>query len=86
MFVIALALVLVTVACIVVLMEASRSVVPTVGPSHPVATYAVTPGAPTAAPAVPTQRTAGDTARAVAAYGFIADLPAEKNAVVNVNL
>ena len=50
-------------------------------------THAVTPTeVPLTGPVVPTQRTAGDSARAAAAYGFIADLPTEKTSAVQVNL
>jgi len=83
MLVIALALVMVSVACAVLLTEASRTVVPLVAPSailSPNATEPVT------GPTVPTQRTAGDSARAAAAYGFIADLPAENSQGVQINL
>jgi hypothetical protein len=86
MLVIALALVLVAVACAVLLTEASRSVVPLVGSDAHVFTHAATPAEPTVAgPTVPTQRTASESARAAATYGYIADLPAESTPVVRVN-
>ena len=87
MLVIALALVLVAVACAVLLTEASRSVVPLVGPDARILTHAATPAEPTSAgPTVPTQRTSTESARAAATYGFIADLPAESKPTVRVNL
>jgi len=85
MLVIALVLFLVAVGCAVLLTEASRSLVPLVGPDAQILTHSATP-TEAAAPVVPAQRTPGDSARAVAAYGFIADLPAENAAVVRVNL
>ena len=87
MLVIALALVLVAVACAVLLTEASRSVVPLVGPDAQILTHAATPAEPTSAGrTVPTQRTASESARAAATYGFIADLPTESTPVLRVNL
>lgn len=85
MLLIALVLVLVAAACAVLVAEASRSVVPLVGPHSQILTHSATP-ADVAGPSVPTQRTASDSARAVAAYGFIAELPAEKTHTVRVNL
>lgn len=77
MLVIALALVLLAAACAVVLIEASRSVIPTMAPivrqTAPVAPINV----------IPAQRLAGELGSAKAdsahrAYAFIAELPAEK--------
>ena len=85
MLVIAVVLVLVAIGCAVLVAEASRSVVPLVGPGAQILTHSATP-TEAAAPVVPAQRTPGDSARAVAAYGFIAELPAEKTAAVRVNL
>ena len=85
MLVIALVLVLVAAACAVLVAEASRSVVPLVGPDAQILTHSATP-ADVAGPTVPTQRTATESARAAAAYGFIAELPAEKSNTLRVNL
>ena len=85
MLVIATVLVLVAIGCAVLVAEASRSVVPLVGPGAQILTHSATPAEPVAK-TVPTQRTASDSARAAAAYGFIADLPAEKTDAVRINL
>jgi len=88
MLVIALVLVLFAVGCAVLVTEASRDLVPIVGPNSLLLT-ASTP-APAAdqatAPVVPTQRTSTESTRAAATYGFIADLPAELSTTVQVNL
>lgn len=61
MLVIAVAFVLVTVAAVVLLSEASRSLVPPVGPgSEPITTHAATPAAARVPLQVPVQRTAAD--------------------------
>jgi hypothetical protein len=86
MLVIALVLFLIAVGCAVLITEASRSLVPIVGPDAQILTHAATPVDNPVGPTVPTQRTASESARAAATYGFIAELPAEKNAVVRVNL
>lgn len=85
MLVIALVLVLVAVGCAVLITEASRSLVPVVGPDTQIFTHAATP-VDQPAPAIPTQRTATESARAAATYGFIAELPAETTNTVRVNL
>ncbi|RNL81333.1 hypothetical protein [Nocardioides marmorisolisilvae] len=85
MLVIALVLVLIAVGCAVLIAEASRSLVPVVGPDAQILTHSATPDQATA-PVVPTQRTATESARAAATYGFIAELPAEKTNTVRVNL
>jgi hypothetical protein len=89
MLVIALVLVLVAAACAVLIAEASRSVVPLIGPDAQILTHSTTPAAaaePAGGPVVPTQRTASESGRAAAAYGFIAELPAEKTNTLRVNL
>jgi len=89
MLVIALVLVLFAVGCAVLVTEASRDLVPIVGPNSLLLTSSSTP-APAAdqatAPVVPTQRTSTESTRAAATYGFIADLPAELSTTVQVNL
>ena len=85
MLVIAVVLVLVSAGCAVLITEASRALVPVVGPDSQILTHAATP-VEAETPAVPTQRTASDSARAAATYGFISELPAEKSHVVRVNL
>jgi hypothetical protein len=71
----------------VLLTEASRTVVPLVGPES-ILTHAATPTETetVTGPTIPTQRTAGESARAAAAYGFIADLPADNAQGVQINL
>ena len=89
MLVIALVLVLIAVGCAVLIAEASRSLVPVIGPDAQILTHSATPAAPAdqaTGPVVPTQRTATESARAAATYGFIAELPAEKTNTVRVNL
>ncbi|MFL6023077.1 MAG: hypothetical protein ACJ72O_07025 [Marmoricola sp.] len=85
MLVIALVLVLIAVGCAVLVTEASRSLVPVVGPNSVILTHAKTPTEATG-PVVPTQRTATESARAAATYGFIAELPTESTGAVRVNL
>ena len=85
MLVIALVLVLVAAGCAVLVAEASRNLVPAVGPDAQLLTRSTNP-TDQAGPVVPPQRTASDSARAAATYGFIAELPAEKTAGVRVNL
>ena len=85
MLVIALVLLVVAIGCAVLVTEASRSLVPIVGPDAQILTHSTTP-TEAAAPVIPTQRTATESARAAATYGFIADLPAEKTNTVRVNL
>jgi hypothetical protein len=85
MLVIAVVLVLVAIGCAVLVAEASRSVVPLVGPGAQILAHSAAP-AEAAARTVPTQRTASDSARAAATHGFIADLPAEKTDAVRINL
>ena len=72
MLVIALALVMVSVACAVLLTEASRTVVPLVGPES-ILTQNLKQADTVTGPTVP-------------AYGFIADLPAENSQGVQINL
>lgn len=86
MLVIALVLVLIAVGCAVLIAEASRSLVPIVGPGAQILTHSATPADQATGPVVPTQRTATESARAAAAYGFIADLPTEKTNTLRVNL
>jgi hypothetical protein len=86
MLVIALVLVLIAVGCAVLIAEASRSLVPVVGPGAQILTHSATTAEQAAAPVVPTQRTATESARAAATYGFIAELPAEKTNPLRVNL
>lgn len=80
MLVIALALVLLAAACAVVLVEASRSVIPPMAP-------VVRPVAP-AATGIPTQRAPGEvgSAKAARTYAFIAELPVEKNSGLDTSL
>lgn len=86
MLVIALVLVLIAVGCAVLIAEASRSLVPVVGPEAQILTHSATPADSGAAPVIPIQRTATESARAAAAYGFIAELPTEKTNTLRVNL
>jgi len=88
MLVIALVLVLFAVGCAVLVTEASRDLVPIVGPNSLLLTTSTpAPAADQAtAPVVPTQRTSTESTRAAATYGFIADLPAELSTTVQVNL
>lgn len=86
MLVIALALTLVAAACAVVLVEASRSVIP---PMAPVVREAGLAGK--TAPAIPTQRVAGEIGSAKAdsgqrTYAFIAELPADNATGFDVSL
>jgi len=86
MLVIALVLLVVAIGCAVLITEASRNLVPIVGPDAQILTHSQAPVDPANGPVIPTQRTATESARAAAAYGFIADLPAETPTTVRVNL
>ena len=84
MLVIALVLVLIAGGCAVLIAEASRSLVPVVGPGAQILTHSATDQA--TGPVIPTQRTATESTRAAATYGYIAELPAETTNTVRVNL
>lgn len=91
MLVIALALVLLAAACAVVLTEASRSVIPPMGPIVREVTQVTNAVNGVVVGTIPTQRMGGEIGSAKAdaasrAYAFISELPAEHGTTVDKTL